>query len=99
MRESGPTLKEHLGNEYEITSIFKHNAHLSNVAEDLGKLGNKLIKPDNIIIIVREPGHSLVRNHHYSNKKDINFIAERSSNMNVRFANLFQRNDKPWSIH
>ena len=88
VRESGPTLKEHLGTEYEITSIFKHNAHLTNVAEDLGKLGDNLIKPYHIII-VGETGNSLGRYYHYSNEKDINFIAERSDNTNVKYANLF----------
>ena len=68
MRESGPTLKEHQGTEYEITNIFKHNAHLTNVAEDLGKLGNNLIKPDHIII-VGEPGKSQGRNYHFSMKR------------------------------
>jgi len=29
-------------------------------------------------------------------KKDINFIAERSNNMNVRFENLFRRHYKSW---
>jgi hypothetical protein len=88
VRESGPMLKEHLGNEYEITSIFKHNEHLTNVAEDVGKLGNNLTKSDHIII-VGETGNSLGRYYHYSNEKDINFIAERSDNTNFKFANLF----------
>jgi hypothetical protein len=94
VRESGPMLKKCLGTEYEITSIFKHNAHLTNVAEDLGKFGNNLIKSDHIIIM-GEPRNSLGRNYHYSNEQDINFIAERSNNMNVGFANLFQRHNKP----
>ena len=98
MRESGPTLKEHLGTEYEITSIFKHNAHLTNVTEDLWKLGNNLIKPDHIMI-VGEPGNSLGINYHYSNEKDTNFIAESSNYIHIRFANLFQRHDKPWRIY
>lgn len=98
MRESGPTLKEHLGNEYEIISIFKQNAHLTNIAEDLGKFCNNLIKPDHIII-VGEPRNSLGRNYHYSNEKGINFIAERSNNMNVGFATLFWRHDKQWRIY
>jgi len=37
-------LTEHLGNEYEITSIFSPNAPLAIVAGDLEKLGNELTK-------------------------------------------------------
>lgn len=33
---------EHLGNEYEIASIFRPNAPLAIVAGDLEKLGNEL---------------------------------------------------------
>jgi hypothetical protein len=36
----GPMLQEHLGTEYEITSIFKPSAPLANVVEDLEKLGS-----------------------------------------------------------
>ena len=68
-------LKEHLGTEYEITSIFKSNAPLADVTEELGKLGNGLIKWYHIII-VEVPGNSLERNYYYSTEKDINFIAE-----------------------
>ena len=42
-RQIEPKLKEHLGTEHEITSIFKPIAHLANV-EDPGKLGNDLTK-------------------------------------------------------
>ena len=48
--ETGPMLQEHLGTEYEITSIFKFNAPLANVSEDLGKLGNDH-KGDQITIV------------------------------------------------
>jgi hypothetical protein len=64
---------------------------------DPGKLGNYLTKRDYIIIIrVEGPGNSLDRSYHYSNKKDINFIAERVNNTNVGFSNLFWRHDKSW---
>jgi len=33
-REIGPMLKEHLGTEYKIISIFKPIAPLANVSED-----------------------------------------------------------------
>jgi hypothetical protein len=66
-------LQEHLGTEYEITSIFKPNAPLAHVVEDLGKLDNDLTKQDHIIIM-GGPGNSLDRNYHYSIVKDINSI-------------------------
>jgi hypothetical protein len=42
------------------------------------------------------PGNSLERNYHYSIENDLNFIAKRTSNIDVRFVNLFERHDKPW---
>lgn len=42
--ETGPMLQEHVGTDYEITSILKSIAPLANVVEDLGKLGNDLTK-------------------------------------------------------
>jgi hypothetical protein len=42
------------------------------------------------------PGKSLDRNYHYQIEKDINFIAERTSNTNVRFINRFEWHDDPW---
>jgi hypothetical protein len=42
------------------------------------------------------PGNSLDRNQYYSVEKDVNFIAERTTNTNVGFVNLFSRHDKPW---
>jgi hypothetical protein len=32
----------------------------------------------------------------YIIEKDINYIAERTTNTNVEFVNLFQRHDNPW---
>jgi len=59
-------------------SIFKSNAPLVNIVENLGKLGNDLTKLDHVII-VGGPGNKLGRNYCYSIKEDINFIAERSN--------------------
>jgi hypothetical protein len=87
--------QEHLGTEYEITSIFKSNAPLANVVEDLGKLGNDLSKRDHIIT-VGGPGNSLGKNYHHSIEKDINFITESSNNTNVGFVNLFCRHGRLW---
>jgi hypothetical protein len=94
-RGIGPMLQENLGSKFDICSIFKPNAPLANVVENLGKLGKDLTKRDHIIT-VGGPGNSLDRNHHYSTEDDLNFIAERTSNTNVGFVNLFQRHDKPW---
>jgi hypothetical protein len=88
-------LKENLGNKFEIVSIFKPNAPLAKVVEDLGKLGKGLTKQDHIRSVGR-PGNSLDRNQYYSVEKDVNFIAERTTNTNVGFVNLFSRQDKPW---
>jgi len=41
-------LQENLDTECEITSICKPSAPLTNVVEDLRKLGNNLTKRDNI---------------------------------------------------
>jgi hypothetical protein len=48
------------------------------------------------IVVVGGPGNSLGRNYNYSVEKDINYIAERTTNRNVDFVNPFQRHDKPW---
>jgi len=88
MGEIGPMLQEHLVTGYEITSILNPNAPLANVNLDLRKLDNDLTKRDHIIIM-GGPRNSLDRNYHYSFQKYINFIAERSSNTNVRSEILF----------
>jgi hypothetical protein len=88
-------LQEHLGTDYEVTSIFKPSAPLANVVKDLGKLGKNLTKRDHVVI-VGGPGNSLDGNYHYSIEKDINFIAERICNTNVGFVGLFRRHDKLW---
>jgi hypothetical protein len=89
-RDIGPMLQKHLGTEYEVTSIFKPSAPLKNVVEGLASLGKDLI------VIVGGSGHSLERNYHYSIEKDLNFIARRTDNTNVRFVNLLRRYDKRW---
>jgi hypothetical protein len=79
-------LQENLGTEREITSIFKPNAPLADVDEDLWKLGNDVAKRDHIKI--GGPGNSLDRNYHYS-IEDINFTEEKSNKRNVGFVSLF----------
>ncbi|KDR19419.1 hypothetical protein L798_06193 [Zootermopsis nevadensis] len=88
-------LNENLGNKFDIVSIFKPNAPLANVIEDLGKLGKGLTKQDHILI-VGGPGNSLDRNKKYSIEKDVDFIAKRTTNTNVGLVNLFSRHDRPW---
>jgi hypothetical protein len=75
-------LKENLGNKFDTVRIFKPNAPLAKVVDDLGKLGKGLTKKDHIVI-VGGPGNSLDRNQYYSVEKDVNFIAERTTNTNV----------------
>lgn len=94
-QDIGPMLQEKLGTEYEVTSIFKPNAPLANVIEDLENLGKDLTKQDHIVI-VGGPGNSLDRNYHYSIEEDLSFIAKRTSHTNVGLVNLFRRHDKPW---
>jgi hypothetical protein len=77
-----------------VFSIFKPNAPLAQIVEDIGKLDEGLTKRDHIIT-VGGPGNSLERNYHYSTENDLNFIAERTSNNGVEFINLFERHDKP----
>jgi hypothetical protein len=94
-QDIGPMLQEKLGTEYEVTSIFKPNAPLANVIEDLGNLGKDLTRQDNIVIM-GGPGNSLDSNYHYSIEEDLNFIAESTSHTNVRLVNHLRRHDKPW---
>jgi hypothetical protein len=50
-REIGPMLQEKLGIKFDMMSIFKPNATLAKVVEDLGKLGKDLTKQDHIVIV------------------------------------------------
>jgi beta-lactamase superfamily II metal-dependent hydrolase len=43
-REIGPMLQENLGTRFDVMSIFKPNATLAKVVEDLGKLSKDLTK-------------------------------------------------------
>ena len=89
-QDIGPMLQEHLGTEYEVTSIIKLNAPLENVVEDLENLGK------DHIVIVGGPGNSLDRNFKYLIKKDLNIIARRTNHTNVGFVNLLRRRDRLW---
>lgn len=84
-----------MGTECEVTSIFKPNAPLKNVVEDLTNLGKDLTKKDHIVI-VGGPGNSLERNYHYSIEKDLNLNARRTDYTNIGFVNLLRRYDKTW---
>jgi hypothetical protein len=61
----------------------------------LRKLGKNFTKRDHTVIL-GGPGNSLDRNCHCQIEKDINFIAEKTSDTNVRFINLFERHNEPW---
>jgi hypothetical protein len=88
-------LQENLCTRFDIVSITKSNAPLAKVTEDLAKLG-KGLKKQNHIVIVGGPGKRLDRNYYYSVEKDVNFIAERTTNTHVGLVNLFKRHDRPW---
>jgi len=83
-RDIGPLLQNHLGTEYEVMSIFRPNAPLENIDEDLVNLGKDLTKKDHIVIMGGS-GNSLERYYHYSIKKDLNFIVR--TDHTVRFDN------------
>jgi hypothetical protein len=70
----GPLFEEHLGTEYEVTSIVKPSPRLANFVVDLGKHGNDFTKQHHII--GGGPGNSLVIDYHYSIGNYISFIAE-----------------------
>jgi hypothetical protein len=83
-------LHENLGSKFEVCSIFKPNAPLANVVEDVRKLSEDLIKQD-LTVIVGGAGHSLDLNQDYSIDKHLRFIAGRISNTDVGFVNLLRR--------
>jgi hypothetical protein len=58
-RGMGPVLQENLGSKFEVCSIFKANATLAKVVENVRKLGKDLTKQDHIVA-VRGAGNSLV---------------------------------------
>jgi hypothetical protein len=60
----GPLLQYHLGSEYEVTNIFKPNAPLENIVEDLAHLGKDLTIRDHTVT-VGGPENSLEKNYHY----------------------------------
>jgi hypothetical protein len=63
-------LRSVLGSEYIITSIFKPNAELRNVAKDLKALSKDMTKDDHVII-VGGPGNSLDLERNYQIEKDL----------------------------
>jgi hypothetical protein len=85
-------LQKHLGSGYEITSIFKPNAPLVTVVENLSK---DLTRKDHIVI-VGGPENSLDRNYNYSIEKHLNSIARSTGHTNVGFVGLLRRRDKLW---
>jgi hypothetical protein len=56
-------------------------------AGDLRKLGKDFTEQDHVVRVGR-PQNSLVRNYYYSIEKDLNCIAERTTNTNVGVVNL-----------
>jgi hypothetical protein len=93
-------LQEHVSTEHEVRCVLKPSAALTNVAEDVVKLGNVLTKQDHIIliqdhtVIMGGPGNWPDINYSDFIEKDMNFTAERTNNTNAWFVNLFKRYDK-----
>jgi hypothetical protein len=48
-RDNGQRLQNAIGDTYALTSIFKPNADLSNVTEDIGNLCKGLTKEDQVV--------------------------------------------------
>ena len=88
-RGVGPQLQESLGTAYQATSIFKPNAGLSHVIEDLGSLCKDFTKEDNVVI-VGGPGNSLDRDGAYDIGGDLDKIASLTHGTNVHFVKLFR---------
>ena len=92
-RDIGLMLQDKLGTEYKVSSIFKPNAPLAKVIENIDMLGKDLTKQDHIDV-VGGPGNNLDINYnHYSVGEDLNFISKRTGNTNVGFVNLFIRHN------
>jgi hypothetical protein len=92
--QGGEWLQENLDFKFELCNIFRQNAPLAKDVEDL-RISKNLNKQDHIVIM-GEAGNSMDINQYYSVDKDLNFIAERTSNTNVEFVNLLRRYDKLW---
>jgi hypothetical protein len=65
------------------------------VVEDVRKLSKDLTKQDHVVI-ERGARNSLDIKQYYSIDKGLNFIAERTSNTNVGFVNLYIKYGKLW---
>jgi hypothetical protein len=76
-------------------NIFKPDAPLANIVEDVRKLGTHLIKQD-LTLTVGWAGNSLDTNQHYCVGKDLYFIAEITSNTDVGFVKILSMYDKLW---
>jgi hypothetical protein len=94
-RSIGQRLQNAMGDAYAVTSIFKPNADMSNVTEDIGNLCTGLTKEDQVVT-VGGPGNSLDRNRNYQIEKDLSDIAQKNSSTNVKLVSLLWRHDKPW---
>jgi hypothetical protein len=86
-RVIGQRIQNSMGDAYAVTSIFKPNADLSNVTEDIGNLCKGLNKDDQVVI-VGGPENSLDRNLSYQIEKYISDIAQKTSSTNVKFVGL-----------
>jgi hypothetical protein len=75
-REIGPMFQENLESKFDMCNIFKPNAPLP---RKTGKGFTKQIH----IVIVGGLGNILRRKYYYSIENYLNFIAERTSNIDV----------------
>jgi len=86
----GRMLQETWAQNLRFVIFLNQMLLFANVVEDVRKLGKDLTKQYHIVI-VGGAGDSLDINQDYSIDKDVNSIAERTSNTNVGFVNLLRK--------
>lgn len=92
-RGVGQMLQEKLGDRYQITSIFKTSACLSQVIEDVGPLCNGFTK-QNHVMVVGGAGSSIDRDQGYNIECDLVKIACATNHTNVGFVPAFMWYDQ-----
>ncbi|XP_049842200.1 uncharacterized protein LOC126292312 [Schistocerca gregaria] len=93
-RGVGQLVQEKLGADYQVTSLFKPSARLSQVIEDIGPLCRDFDKNDEVIVI-GGAGNSLAKDRNYDIKSDLDKIGAATGCTNVGFVEVLQRYDQP----
>lgn len=93
-RGVGQLLQEELGPGYQVTNVFKPNAGLGQVTEDIGSLCKDFTMEDTVVI-VGGPGNSIDRNCEYSIECDLVKISSATKHTSVGFVSVLSRHDRP----